>query len=273
MALRNTIYFKFYIVLCFVFAGATLKAQDTISAAKDTAMHCSKSCCTDSLKHNFYINMFSVLPMNGFKSTDYNNANAGYAKIGYGADVGYICRFWESLGVGINLSYTKNNIDNNKLAEQIKDITTTQTQGGFATIYSSAASAYWQTYSIAGGLSYQFWFGTKKNIGVEPSIYVGESYVNTPHVVYNVRIDNTTLETRASRKGSWNFMQRDGIAINYLIKNRTIVHFNYSYFSATGNGTEMEHIVIGNSTYTRTLTDYKININAIYLGFGITTRF
>lgn len=274
MALRKTtgvIYLKACMIACSLLASMVINAQDMLSNSKDSIKHCSTKCCNDSLKHNFYINVFSIVPLGDFKSADYNNATAGYAKTGYGADLGYSYRIWKGLGLGINLSYGKNSIDKNKLADQIKEITINQT--GFTTIYSSSTPAYWETYSISGGLNYQFWFGTKKNIGIEPTVFIGESFVYTPYVVYNVRIDNLTFETRNSRKGCWAFLHREGLNLNYLIGSRTIAHINASYFSVSGNGNDMEHEVVGNKTYSRTLIDYKFNISSIYLGLGITTRF
>lgn len=274
MALRNTIsviYLNVCLLIFSLLSSSIMKAQDTLSGSKDSIPPNSSSHSKDSLKHNFYINALSNVPLGDFKSADYNKANAGYAKTGYGADLGYSYRIWKGLGLGLNLSYGKNSIDEKKLADQIKEITINQTS--FTTIYSSSTPAYWETYSISGGLNYQFWFGSKKNIGIEPTVFIGESFVYTPNVVYNVRIDNLTFETRNSRKGCWAFLHREGLNLNYLIGSRTIAHINASYFSVSGNGNDMEHEVVGNKTYSRTLIDYNFNISSIYLGLGITTRF
>jgi hypothetical protein len=244
---------------------------DAVSSVKDSASNNNSSAKKDSLRNNIYVNIFSSMPSGDFQSTDNTNADAGYALNGYAATLGYSFRVFKGLGLMLDLGYSKNSINEKKLAEQILQITTEQT--GFSNIYSSASPAFWEIFTVSGGLNYQLWFGSKKKFGIEPSVLFGESHVYTPDVVYNVRIDNLTFETRNRRKGSWDFMHKEGISINYLIGSRTILHLNGQYASISGSGKDMEHIVLGNSTYTRTLVDYTININSIYLGIGITTRF
>jgi hypothetical protein len=264
-----------------LFSGV-VKAQDTIVnsadstkadkviATKDTAKNVNGS-SSDSLRSNIYANIFASMPNGDFQSTDNTNADAGYAKTGFSANLGYSLRIFKGLGIALDLGYTKNYIDEQKLADQIKQITMDQTS--FTNINSSATPAFWEIYTVCGGLNYQLWFGSKKKFGVEPIVLLGESHVYTPNVIYNVRIDDLTFETRNLRKGSWQFMHKEGLNINYLMGSRTILHLGGQYYSVSGSGKDMEHIILGNNTYTRTLEEYNININAIYLGIGVTTRF
>jgi hypothetical protein len=271
MALIKRSYLKLCIIACIVFSGKMSYAQDSLKVAQDSVQTISVQTKKDSLRHSVYLNAFAALPKDDFQSTDNLNPNAGYAKNGYGADLGYSFRFFKGLGLILDLSYSKYSIDEKKLADQIKELTIAQT--GFNNVYSSAMPAFWETYSIAGGLNCQLWFGSKKKFGVEPIVFFGESYVYTPQTIYNVRIDDLTFETRNMRKGEWAFMHKEGLNINYLIKNRTILHLNARNSSVSGSGKNMEHIVVGNKTYTRTLHNYNININSLYFGIGVTTRF
>lgn len=280
--MKSLMYLKTCLIAGILLVSGIIRSQDTIpltndslknniTSANEPVKQEEPSVKKDSLKHNIFLNAFTSLPSDDFKSTDPTNADAGYAMNGYGAELGYSYRIFKGLGLILNLGYSKNSIDEKKLADQIKEITIEQT--GFTNIYSSAVPAFWEMFTVSGGLSYQFWFGSKKKIGVEPVLLFGESHIYTPDIAYNVRIDDLTFETRNRRKGSWVFMHEEGLNINYLLGSRTIIHLNARNYNASGSGKDMEHIVLGNKTYTRTLTEYNININSMLIGIGISTRF
>lgn len=225
----------------------------------------------DSLKNSFHLKSFVSIPVGVFRSVNFNTSTSGYALTGFGVDLSYGYKIKKGFCFKSNLIYFKNEIDNLKLAEQIKEITERQT--GFTNMQSSAANACWKNFALSAGFSYQFWFGTNKKIGIETQINFGACYNKTPLIKYSVRIDDLTFERTTSSKGNFVFLHSEEIKFNYVLGNRIVLFFGLSYFGAKGKASDIEQIVIGNGTYSKTNANYKINLSTIISGLGITTRF
>ncbi|MBC7864067.1 MAG: hypothetical protein IAF38_13910 [Bacteroidia bacterium] len=241
-----------------------------LGAGKSSAQNDSLS-AKDSLKCSVHFGMFFANPVGVFGSVDNANAASGYSKTGFGLNAGYSYRIVKNLCIKADFSYVINSINHQKLASQIEKIT--EQQVGLSNITSGSREAKWKNCFLLGGISYQFWFGESKKLGLEPELLAGADYCITPDVVYSVRIDNLTFQTRNVSKRNFAFAHREALKINYLLGNRTLLSFNLGYCSAAANATGMEQIVTGNNSYSRTVNDYKINVSFVQVGFGICTRF
>lgn len=225
----------------------------------------------DSLKNSFSISANIALPLGAFKSTSYTNHNAGYAKLGIGAQLEYSRKIFSQLSILTYAGYYKNKVDNAAVASQIKAITEEQT--GSTTIFAASSSTFWENYYITAGFSYQWRFCKNKKMALEPFITAGTSYCVTPAASYSVRIDNLTFETRSSKANTWGFTHNEGLKVNYLLNQKTKISFNMSYMNTSGSGTNREHIVVGNGTYTRSYSNYNINNSVFLVGIGAAAVF
>ena len=258
--------------IVFIVSLLSANAQDSLGVSQDTVKVEQPSSSTSKpFKSTLGIAIYSSTPMGVFKSTDFNNLTSGYAKNGYGAGINYSYNVFQSFVVKASLTYMRNTVNSKIIAEQI--LTTTAKQTALANMYSSATATYWENYSVTAGFSYQLWLGETKKIGIEPYFLLGSTYCYTPTLSYRVQIDNLSFETRNNRTANWAFTYREGLKLNYALGKKTIISVDASYLSSKADAKGLEHIVLGNKNYSRTFEDYTININAMLVGMGISTRF
>jgi hypothetical protein len=214
------------------------------------------------------INLGVSFPSGNFKSTNFDNIEAGYANIGSIFDITFGYKFHPSLSVATLLRGQVNTFNAGDYAQGMADFLGAGYPAG-----STSVSVYSSNYSMGGIMAGIIGsFPVVDKVSFDPRVLIGYSTNRLPSMTqYAYAYDKLLLTTVQEDAETISFSYLIGAGAKVALNHKTCLLFNIDFYSAKAKWNDVQYIYLQNVTRDFNIRYYDIEqvFSTVNISMGV----
>jgi hypothetical protein len=203
-------------------------------------------------------------PIGNFSSNK-NLLTDGFAKTGFGGEYSGAYFFSKYIGVGGNIKYISNTVDDNAVKQLLVD----EIPDDFPVENAQFGIGLWKQVSFVGGPYISL---PMEKISLDVFTLIGLNIIMPPEMRVSATIDDEIFERSLSVQ-SINYAFDLGIALRYHIDERYSIRLFSSYYQSNSKGKVKEELdENGDGNRESTETNQSVAMQSVNFGIGIVYR-
>ncbi len=203
-------------------------------------------------------------PLGNFSSNK-NLLTDGFAQTGFGGEYSGTYFFTEYIGVGGNIKYISNTIDDNSVKQLLRDELPDNFPGGNVQF----GIGLWKQVSLVAGPYFSL---PLPKLSLDAYTLIGINFIMPPEMRVSATIDEEFYERNISVQ-SINYALDLGIALRYHVNESYSLRIFSSYYQSNSKGKVKEEIdENGDGNREIVDTDQSVTMQSVNFGIGIVYR-